>query len=186
MNKDEIKNYIKKHLSKFRYLHSLKVADEAKKLAKIYKIDLEKAYLVGLTHDIAKEFSVEENMFWIEKNKLSHKYLEKSYKNILHSDIGAIVAKDLFSFDDDMCKAIKYHTIGNVCMNRFDKVIFIADKIARDNLDDSLKQVKDLVYSGYLDKALLRYFESLTINLKSRGLKLHPSCLKLIELLKNN
>ncbi len=36
-------------------------------------------------------------------------------------------------------------------MNTFDKIIFIADKIGRKNLDSSMERIKELVYQGYLD-----------------------------------
>lgn len=183
---DNIKNYIQKNLSNFRYAHSLRVAEEAKKLAQMYHIDEEKAYLVGLAHDIAHEFNEKENLVWIKKYNLSNEYLDESYKNILHSDIGALVAKELFSFDDNMCQAIKYHTIGNINMNKFDKIIFIADKIGRNNLDVYMQKVKELTYQGYLDQALIKYFESLNNNLKLKNLSMHPDSLKLIRLLKNN
>ncbi len=186
MNIDNIKNHLQNHLSDFRYSHSLRVAEEAKKLAPIYCINEEKAYLVGLVHDIAHEYNEKENMFWIKKYNLSNKYLDESYKNILHSDIGALVAKELFFFDDDMCQAIKYHTIGNVNMNKFDKIIFIADKIGRKNLDGFMEKVKELAYQGYLDQALIMYFEILSDNLKARKLSMHPDSLKLIHLLRNN
>ncbi len=186
MNTDNIKDYLQKHLSNFRYQHSLRVAEEAKKLAQIYYIDEEKAFLVGLVHDIAHEFNEKENLLWIKKYNLPNEYLDKSYKNILHSDIGALVAKELFLFDDNMCQAIKYHTIGNMNMNKFDKIIFIADKIGRKNLDVFMEKVKELTYQGYLDQALIMYFETLNNNLKSRKLSMHPDSLKLIHLLKNN
>lgn len=179
----DIKIYLKEHLSEFRYRHSLKVAEEAKNIAKVYHVDSEKAYLVGLVHDVAHEYSDEENLFWIKKYNLPDKYLEKSYKNILHSDIGALVAKDLFSFDEEMCQAIKFHTIGNVKMNLFAKIIFIADKIGRDNLNDLMENVKRLVYSGDIDQAMLIYFENLRDSLKSRNLTMHKDSLKLIQLL---
>lgn len=67
MNIDNIKNYLQEHLSEFRYSHSLRVAEEAKKTAKRYCIDEEKAYLVGLVHDVAHELNDEENLFWIKK-----------------------------------------------------------------------------------------------------------------------
>ena len=103
MNSDDIKKYLQQHLSEFRYSHSLRVAAEAFKLGSVYQIDQEKAYLVGLVHDVASEFSEADNLFWIKKYHLSEQYLRESYKNILHSDIGALVARELFSFDSDMC-----------------------------------------------------------------------------------
>ena len=53
-----IKEELKKHLSPYRYDHSLRVAETAKSLAKHYHIDEPKAYITGLLHDIAKELSI--------------------------------------------------------------------------------------------------------------------------------
>ncbi len=65
MNIDNIKKYLQKHLSEFRYSHSLRVTDEAKKIAKLYHINEEKACLVGLAHDVAHEYNEQENLFYI-------------------------------------------------------------------------------------------------------------------------
>lgn len=83
-----------------------------------------------------------------------------------------------------MCQAIKYHTIGNINMNTFDKIIFIADKIGRKNLDSFMEKVKEKVYLGYLDQAIIMYFESLNNKLASQNLSMHPNSLKLVQLLK--
>ena len=61
---EQIKKDLKKYLSEIRYEHSILVAEEAKKLAKYYNENEEKAYIAGLVHDIAKEFSDEENEKW--------------------------------------------------------------------------------------------------------------------------
>jgi len=185
MTKEEIDTYLQNHLSEFRYAHSLRVALEAKKIASIYQVDEEKAYLVGLAHDVAHEFSEQENLLWVKREQLPLKYLEPTYHNILHSDIGACVAKRLFSFDDAMCSAIRYHTIGNIHMTLFDKVIFLADKIGRTNLDGHMEKVKELTYCGKLDEAMLLYFQILTEKLKSRNLSMHPDSLELIHFLEN-
>lgn len=186
MNEADIEIYLKKHLSEFRYTHSLRVAKEAQKIARVYHVDEKKAYLVGLAHDVAHEYNEKDNLFWIKKYNLPSWCLEKSYENILHSDIGALVAKDLFSFDEEMCQAIKYHTIGNVKMDLFAKIIFIADKIGRKNLDSQMEKVKNVVYGGNIDQALIFYFEILKNSLNSKNLTMHQDSIKLIKLLKEN
>lgn len=182
----DIDIYLKEHLSEFRYAHSLRVAKEAQKIARVYHVDETRAYLVGLAHDVAHEYNEEENLFWIKKYNLPSWFLENSYKNILHSDIGALVAKDLFSFDEEMCQAIKYHTIGNVKMDLFAKIIFIADKIGRKNLDEQMKKVKSIVYDGNIDQAIIFYFDILKDSLKSRNLAMHQDSIELIKLLEKN
>lgn len=51
-NIDKIKDDVRKNLSKFRYEHSIMVANEAKKLATKYNYDENKAYIAGLLHDM--------------------------------------------------------------------------------------------------------------------------------------
>lgn len=126
-----IKKNLKKELSPFRYDHSIRVAKEAKKLAKHYQINENKAYLTGLIHDMAKELTEEENIEWIKKGKQSNDLQKEECKNIKHADIGAVIAKEEYNLDDDICNAIKYHTIGNKDMDMLAKIIFIADKIGR-------------------------------------------------------
>ena len=130
-NIEKIKEDLKKNLSEFRYEHSILVANEAQKLACHYNQDERKAYIAGLVHDIAKEFSDEENIEWIRKYNLSNELLLAEFKKIIHADIGAVVVKEWYGLDEEICNAVRYHTIGHVPMNWLDKIVFVADKIAR-------------------------------------------------------
>lgn len=179
-----IKKELKKELSPFRYNHSIRVAKEAKKLAKHYHIDKKKTYLTGLIHDIAKELTEEENMEWIKKGKLSNNLQKKEYKNIKHADIGAVIAKEKYNLDDDICNAIKYHTIGNKDMNMLAKIIYIADKIGRKKIPEALKPVKKLAYQD-INKALLYCLEKQETKLKEKGIELHKDTKELLKKLKD-
>ena len=56
MNRDnEFKEILKNRLTEKRYIHSLNVADAAKKLARLYGYDEEIAYTAGLIHDCCKD-----------------------------------------------------------------------------------------------------------------------------------
>ena len=106
MTIEEIEKEVKEKLSPFRYDHSLRVAEEAKKLAVHYHIDEQKAYVAGILHDIAKELPEEESKQWIETYHLSKELLKEENKNIKHADIGAVIAKERYHLDDDICHAI--------------------------------------------------------------------------------
>ena len=60
MTTDEIKAELKKRLKPQRYAHCLGVADTAKELAKIYGADEDAAYLAGILHDCAKNYTTDE------------------------------------------------------------------------------------------------------------------------------
>lgn len=175
-----IKEELKKTLSQKRYNHSILVAEEAKKLAKHYHINEEKAYLAGLIHDIAKELTEDENIYWIKKGKLSKNLENKENLNIKHADIGAVIAKEKYNLDDDICNAIKYHTIGNKNMDLLAKIIYIADKIGREKIPEALIPVKKLAYQD-IDKALLYCLEKQKIRLKEKGIKMHDDTKELLK-----
>ena len=179
-NIEKIKNDLKSNLSQFRYEHSIRVANEAKKLAEYYNADSEKAYLAGIVHDIAKEFSNEENKKWIEKYNLSKDLLSIEYRNIVHADIGAVVVKELYDLDYEICNAVKYHTIGNVSMSLLDKIIFIADVIGRKDTNTYIEEIRILAYQN-LDKALKQCLIAQKEMLESKGERFHPEALKLLN-----
>ena len=77
---DKIKEKLKELVKPKRYKHSMFVAEEARKLAKIYNEPVEKAYLTGLAHDIAKSFD-NSNMLKSEKS-ISDNYIEKEHLQV--------------------------------------------------------------------------------------------------------
>lgn len=183
VNINEIDTYLKENLSKKRYEHSLLVAKEAKSLAKIYHVDEEKAYLAGLIHDIAKELSEEENDYWVKKGNLADDLKKENYKKIRHADIGAIIAKEKYNLDNDICNAIKYHTIGNKNMDTLAKIIYIADKIGRKEIPKELMPIKDLVKKD-LNAALIYFIEKQNKNLISKNITPHKNTEELLQTLK--
>ena len=138
----------------------------------------------GLYPDIAKEYKEEENLNYVNKYNLSLELLESKYQKIIHSEIGALVVKEKYNFDDDICNAIKYHTIGNVNMNMLAKIIFIADKIGRENLSSEYKQVQELAYKN-IDEALKLYFLLNNKKLENKGIKPHPNSIELLNFLES-
>ena len=183
VNINKIDTYLKENLSKKRYEHSLLVAKEAKSLAKIYHVDEEKAYLAGLIHDIAKELSEDENNYWIKKGNLADDLKKENYKKIRHADIGALIAKEKYNLDNDICNAIKYHTIGNKNMDTLAKIIYIADKIGRKEIPKELIPIKDLAKKD-LNAALMYFIEKQNKNLISKNITPHKNTEELLQTLK--
>lgn len=68
-------------------------------------------------------------------------------------------------------------------MTNFEKIIFIADKIGREELDEEISKVKDMAYKD-LDKAIMRFLEKQQKDFLIKGKKLHPITIKLFNNLK--
>ena len=120
---------LKKELSEKRYNHSIGVMKKAEKLAKIYGENVNKVKLVGLAHDIGKEFSEEDKLKYCRENEIFVDEIERVNVGLLHAKIGADICKKRYEFTKDMQNAIKYHTTGNANMDILAKIIFVADKI---------------------------------------------------------
>ena len=142
----KIKKYLKKHLTKDRYHHTLGVAYTAAALAMKYNTDTsnanlaQRAYLAGLLHDCAKCMSDEKKLQMYDKNHISYSSMEAEHPYLLHGKVGAHIARAKFKIrDEDILQAITWHTTGRPNMSLLEKIIFIADYI-----EPSRKPVKEL------------------------------------------
>lgn len=176
---NKIDNDLKKVLSEKRYNHSLGVMKKAEELAKIYKIDIDKAKLVGLAHDIGKELSKEEMLEYARKNNIEADSVEEVNVGLLHAKIGADICKKKYGFSQDMQNAIRYHTVGSENMDLLAKIIYVADKIedGRTYKDEEkmkeLQVVRDLATKD-INKALVYEIDSsITYTIQKHKL-IHP------------
>ena len=86
---EEVEKYAKETLSEKRFSHSIGVMNMAEELAVLYGVDVEKAKICGLAHDIAKEMSKEEALAYVEENNIEIDEVEKINTSLLHGKIGA-------------------------------------------------------------------------------------------------
>lgn len=181
-NLDYIENWLEKNLSTKRFSHSKGCAQCAKKLAKLYMLDADKAYIAGLVHDCAKNFP-DEKLYEIIRNEIKEGYLESELKNpkTYHSIVGAYLAKKEFSIEDpEIISAIRNHTIGKINMTTFDKIIFLADKIEPNQRDEKYsKKIWKIIEKNKgvlgLDTALLKCFSETIKSLVKRKLYICPA-----------
>ncbi len=170
---------LKKTLSEKRYNHSIGVMNKAIELAKIYKVDINKAKLVGLAHDIGKELSKEEKLKYVTENNIEVDEIESINIGLLHGKIGADICKKKYGFTKDMQNAIAYHTVGNKNMDLLAKIIFVADKIEEGRKykdEEKLKRLDEArkIANENIDKAVLYEIDmSLEYTLKKNEL-IHP------------
>ncbi len=90
----DIKEQLKDILNEEKYIHSLGVAECAKKLAKIYIANEEEAYISGLLHDLAKCLTKEEEEEYVKKYEIKLDEYEKNNQALSHSTVGMYIAKN--------------------------------------------------------------------------------------------
>ncbi|MBN2619044.1 MAG: bis(5'-nucleosyl)-tetraphosphatase (symmetrical) YqeK [Spirochaetales bacterium] len=138
----KIETYIEKELSEKRYHHSIYVGKMSKFLASKFKVDEDRAYLAGISHDIARELDIRETNNYLLKIK---NYSSEFYiKPILyHGPVGALLLKDKFNIiDPDILESVACHSFGNANMSILAKVVYVSDYISEDrtHIDDSYRQ----------------------------------------------
>lgn len=126
----EMRERLKRSLSEKRYEHSLGVADEAVRLAKIHNADADKAYLAGLLHDTAKEIPDKKLLKRAKAAGIALDAVTKANPSLAHAPLGAWIAKTEFAVrDEDVLNAISYHSTGRPGMSVLEKIIYVADFI---------------------------------------------------------
>ena len=154
MDFESVKEEVQKAMSQKRFIHSCGVAKKAKELAMIFGEDENKAQLIGIAHDTAKEMSIEDSNKYVKNNNIEFDEIEKEEPALWHSKIGADICGKKFGFDDKMKQAIIYHTTGNVSMNLLDKIIYVADKIEENRTYEMVEEIRKIANNN-IDEAVL-------------------------------
>ncbi len=175
---EEVEKYAKENLSEKRFFHSVGVMNMAGELATIYGVDIEKAKLCGLAHDIAKEMSEDDSLAYVEKNEIEADEIEQINKRLLHGKIGADIAKKLFGFYEQMQKAIIYHTTTDPEMDMLAKIIYVSDKIELGRKSDNydIEYERELAKKD-IDEAIIYIINSNIRQMIEKERIIHPKSL---------
>ena len=172
---EKLKEDLKIVLSDSRYNHSISVMNMCEALASKYNVNVKKAKLIGLMHDMAKDMTKEEKMQYVKNNNIECSLIEEKIVEILHGKIAADICKKRYQFDEEMCTAIKYHTTGKENMTLLEKILFIADKIDETRNYEGVEELRKLAFED-LDKSILKNIDdTLIINIQKNRLILEES-----------
>ncbi len=190
MDKKFLLRLLKDRLSEKKYKHTLGVAETALRLAKEYDVDEQKAYIAGLLHDITKELSPKEQMVFCTDYKIELDYVEKNEPKVLHQHTGAYYVRYLLNIEDEeIVRAVRYHTTANKHMTQLDKIIYIADCIEPNRTYDGVEQIRQALDEKGLDYAMLTALRSSIIEVTNKGTMLHPDTIeaynRFVEILKD-
>ena len=172
----KIKKYLKKHLTKERYQHTLGVAHTAVAMAMRYNPDtsnaefIKRAETAGLLHDCAKCMDNDKKIKICEKNNIPCSDFEISHPYLLHGKVGAYIAKNKFDIlDEDILQAITWHTTGRPEMSLLEKIIFIADYIEPSrNPIPELDVIRQIAFVD-IDKAMEKILSNTLKFLEKKG-----------------
>ncbi len=186
---EDIKKWLKEHLTEEKYLHSIGAMECAGKLAEKFNLDKEKAEIAGLLHDCAKNFSKKDMFKFVEEHKIEVLPKELEHLKTLHAPLSAYTAQNEFGVtDEEILAAIRYHTIGRKEMSDFEKVIFIADKIEPNTREpEKQEEVMSVLYSDNgLNRAMALLFQATINYLRSQNKEVDEQTIEICKYFMNS
>lgn len=165
-----LRKKLSKKLDKKRFSHTMGVAYTALNLAMAHDEDLYRAYLAGLLHDNAKCIPAAKKMKLCQEYKITLNEAEKQNADLLHAKLGAVLAKEKYDVEDeDILKAIQYHTTGRPEMSVLEKIIYIADYIEPNRkMLPNLPQIRAMAFSD-LNDTMVMILQSTLAFLEKKG-----------------
>lgn len=156
----------------------------ARELAKVYGENEEEAAFAGLVHDIAKEMTKEEIEEYVRVHNIEMDEIEKENIGLMHAKLGANIAKERYGASEEVQNAILYHTTGNVKMDTFAKIIYVADKVEEGRTYEDADKLRELARKD-LDKTILILIDFVLEKSNRLGRITHPDTVELRKYLQN-
>ena len=114
------------HCKPHRALHSRSVADLCRTLANAHGFDEDKAWKMGMLHDVTKAWSEEQGRALL---KVYAPEAVSYAPPVYHSFTCPVFLKTVMGIEDrEILEAIRQHTLGD-CTGPLSKILYIADKI---------------------------------------------------------
>jgi len=174
MTISEMKSKLKGVLSEKRYNHSIGVMEEACRLAAHYQADIRKAEIAGLLHDCAKHIGEQDAVPMLRRFGEEPDAVQKVSYQLLHGLLGYYIAKEQYGVtDEDILRAIYWHTTGKAGMTLLEKIIFVADYIEPGRDFSGLDEIRKTACID-LDLCVQLCADSTIRYVLSKGRLLHP------------
>lgn len=173
MEVTEALNELKIVLSDDRYEHTLRVLNEAEKLAEHFKVDKNHVQLATIFHDYAKEMSPVELKELIKRYELDPLLLQY-HEELWHGPVASQIIQERFAIKDEpVVNAIYYHTTGRAQMDKVELTLFVADYIEPARSFPGLDKVRETAFID-LEKAALLALKNTIPYLISKGATIFP------------
>ena len=174
---NDYKQIIKPRMSEYTYTHSVNVSKEARRLAKIFGCDEEKAALAGILHDITKETPKEEQLQIILDSGIILSSLEKNSSKLWHGISGSVYIEQILGIkDQDILNAVRYHTTGRANMSLLEKIIYVADYTSEERTYNGVATMRKKAKKS-IESAMLYGLKFTLKDLSKREMTIHPDAL---------
>lgn len=129
----DIKQMLEQYNKPHTYEHSVRVANEAERIAKRFGVNEEAAAIAGYLHDISAIIPNDERIQVAEEMQIEVLQEERIFPMIIHQKLSQRIANEIFKVENEtILDAISCHTTLRKNAIPIDMVLFVADKIEWD------------------------------------------------------
>jgi predicted HD superfamily hydrolase involved in NAD metabolism len=175
VKRDDILEYLSRHVSKARLAHCLGVEEIALKLAPRFNVLPEQVSPAALLHDLCREFHPELLLKLAANFGIVIDDIEKAEPLLLHGPVAAAKIRDELGIDQpEILEAIEYHITGAANMKDLSQLVFIADFIEPGRTYQPARILRDEAFSLEPEQLLLKVYNHAMIFVISQGYLVHP------------
>ena len=162
-----------------RFAHTLGVAEEARRLARRFGADEDRAWLAGMLHDCAKGIPTDRQAETCDRLGVALDPEVRRCPSVIHGYLGAHLARTEYGVDDEaVLRAIRHHTVGGAGLTLLDRIVFLADAIEPRREFPGVDAIRAAADTD-LDEAMLLYVSDQFRHLTARRVPIHSGLLQL-------
>ena len=195
LEKEALVTNVRAKMGEHRFCHTLSVAKETLSLAEAFVFsenDAKRLFVAALLHDYTKAYSTEKQLSIAKEYGVTLSKDDLASPPVLHSRTAAAVVSKKFPnhTDDEICEAIRCHTVGKKEMSLFDKLLFLADYIEETRThpicQETRKQFYEKLASGNnkektLNDTLRQVLQNTIDYVTKQGNEVHSDSLNMLE-----
>jgi predicted HD superfamily hydrolase involved in NAD metabolism len=164
----ELAKRVQAQVTPERFAHILRVAQLAQAIAKANQLSTDKAYLAGMLHDTARDFSDDQ---LAALTPPAHP-IEQAHPLALHGRAGRKIAEKWGIDDAEVLEAIEGHVYGVMPNQHIGMAVYVAD-VSEPGREFN-QDIRELALAGKLLEAYRQAVVRKAEYLKSKGIELHP------------
>lgn len=164
VTRDQALDALAARLSERSLAHCVAVAQAAERLASLYAVDVDDAWLAGLLHDWSRDLSNSELVDAARGLGMQLSEVDLAVPYLLHARVAASELREgLPGVAPQVVDAVERHTVGVAGMTGLDMCVYIADMIEPARRYDGVEELRELAGSIPLEELYGRaYARSLT------------------------
>lgn len=157
--------------------HIYRVRDVALELAALHGIDLERAELGALAHDMCRAVPGDDLLKMSAELSVAVTELDRDFPILLHGPVGAeMLRQEEGLTDHGLYEAVRWHSTAHASLDPLGKLVFLADKLdpQKAAVYSYQARLRDMALES-LDLALLEFLTREMATRLEKGETVHPA-----------